>query len=132
MLRKTSVLESLFNSAYCEIFKKTYFDEHLRSATRENVFMKLRKIKKFWEEIFILHFFNIIIRDKWKCMSLCFYIMIVSFEVYIYIQYHISLMQWERVVKDVRLHWTSWQWNCCCKYKLNGNTEIPGGKLFGG
>ena len=42
---KTAALESLFNSEYCEIFKSTYFDEHLRMAASENVFMKLSKIK---------------------------------------------------------------------------------------
>ena len=43
--RKTPVLESLFDSEYCEIFKSTYFEEHLRSAASENMFMKLGKIK---------------------------------------------------------------------------------------
>ena len=47
--RKTPVLESLFNSEYCEIFKSTYFEEHLRTAATENVFMKLRKIKIYNE-----------------------------------------------------------------------------------
>ena len=37
------LLESLFNSEYCEIFKSTYFEEHLQSAATENVFMKLGK-----------------------------------------------------------------------------------------
>ena len=38
---------SLFNSEYREIFKSTYFEEHLRTAASENVFMKLRKIKDY-------------------------------------------------------------------------------------
>ena len=42
---KTPLLESLFNSEYYEIFKSTYFEEHLRTAASENVFMKLRKDK---------------------------------------------------------------------------------------
>ena len=42
---KTPVLETLFNSEYSKIFKRTYFEEHLRAAASENVFMKLRKIK---------------------------------------------------------------------------------------
>ena len=46
---KTPVLESLFNTEYCEIFKSTYFEEHLRTAASENVFMKLRKIKIYKE-----------------------------------------------------------------------------------
>ena len=47
--RKTPVLESLFNCEYCEIFSSTYFEEHLRTAASENVFMKLRKIKIYKE-----------------------------------------------------------------------------------
>ena len=43
--RKTPVLESLFDSEYCEIFKSTYFEEHLRTAASENVLMKPRKIR---------------------------------------------------------------------------------------
>ena len=35
------MLESLFNSEYCEILKSTYFEEHLPMASSENVFMKL-------------------------------------------------------------------------------------------
>ena len=45
MNRKTRVFESLFNSEYCEIFKSTYFEDHLRTAASENVFMKLRELK---------------------------------------------------------------------------------------
>ena len=40
---KKPLLESLFNSEYCEIFKSTYFEELLRTAASENVFMKLKK-----------------------------------------------------------------------------------------
>ena len=47
--RKTPVLESLFSSEYCGIFNSTYFEEHLRAAASENVFMKLRKIKVYKE-----------------------------------------------------------------------------------
>ena len=36
----------LLDSEYCELFKSTYFEEHLRKADSENVFMKLRKTKK--------------------------------------------------------------------------------------
>ena len=46
---KTPVLESLFNSEYCQIFESIYFEEHLRTAASENVFMKLRKIKIYKE-----------------------------------------------------------------------------------
>ena len=47
--KKTPVLEPLFNSEYCEIFKSNYCEENLRTAASENVFMKLRKIKIFKE-----------------------------------------------------------------------------------
>ena len=40
-VRRIAMLESLFNSAYCKIFKNTYFEEHLRTAASENVFLKL-------------------------------------------------------------------------------------------
>ena len=42
---KTPMLECPFNSEYCEIFKSTYFEEHLRTAAPENVLMKLSKSK---------------------------------------------------------------------------------------
>ena len=45
LLVAASELESPFNSEYYEIFKSTYFEEHLLTAASENVFMKLRKIK---------------------------------------------------------------------------------------
>ena len=38
---KTPVLESLFNSKYCEIFQSTYFEEHLQMTTSEYVFNKV-------------------------------------------------------------------------------------------
>ena len=44
---KKTLLESLFNSEYCEMFKSTCFEEHLRTAASANVFMKLRKNKNF-------------------------------------------------------------------------------------
>ena len=47
--KKTPVLESLFSSEYCKIFKTTYFEEDLRTATSENVFTKLRIIKIYKE-----------------------------------------------------------------------------------
>ena len=42
ILRKTPVLETLFNSEYCllniqNIFQKTYFEEHLRMIASEIV-----------------------------------------------------------------------------------------------
>ena len=41
--QENTCVESLFNSEYCEIFKSTYFEEYLRTAASENVFMKLKK-----------------------------------------------------------------------------------------
>ena len=43
--RKAPLLESLFNSEYCKIFKITYFEEHLRTVASKNVLMKLREVK---------------------------------------------------------------------------------------
>ena len=53
--KKAPVLESLFNSEYREVFKGTYFGEHLRTAASENVFMNLRKIKIYSLGVSILH-----------------------------------------------------------------------------
>ena len=33
----SSVLDSLFNSEYCEIFQSTYFEEQLRTVASKNV-----------------------------------------------------------------------------------------------
>ena len=41
---KTPVLQSLFNSQYCEIFQSTYFEEHLQTAASENVFILIKRI----------------------------------------------------------------------------------------
>ena len=35
------MLESLFNSEYCKIFKSTYFEEHLQTAASKNAFIKI-------------------------------------------------------------------------------------------
>ena len=34
---KTPVLESLFNSEYCELFKNIYFEEHLHATASEKM-----------------------------------------------------------------------------------------------
>ena len=41
LLYETPVLESFFNSEYCEIFQSTYFEEHLQTDAFENVFNKI-------------------------------------------------------------------------------------------
>ena len=58
---QNSTSKSLFNSKYCEIFKSTYFEEHLRTAASENVFMKPRKNKDCSSGIF-----NFILRKEVK------------------------------------------------------------------
>ena len=66
--RKTPVLESLFNSEYCKIFKITYFEEHLQTAASENVFIKIiHKEKK-------KPFFSALISETSE--NVCFYLMI--------------------------------------------------------
>ena len=66
--RETRVLESLFHSEYCEIFKSTYFEEHLLTATSVNVSMKLRNIKIYHTSFNFTFkktgFFDINIRNK--------------------------------------------------------------------
>ena len=52
---KTPVLESPFNSEYCEIFNRAYFEEHLATAASENILMKLRRIKIDSNGVLILH-----------------------------------------------------------------------------
>ena len=47
--KKAPVLESLFNSDYYQIFKGTYYEEHLRTTASENVFMKLQEINIYKE-----------------------------------------------------------------------------------
>ena len=43
--QKNTCVAVSFDSEYCEIFKSTYFEEHLRTAASENVLMKPRKIR---------------------------------------------------------------------------------------
>ena len=52
LLTEKHLCWSLFNSEYCKIFKSIYFEEHLRTAASENVFMKLRKIKIYSQGVF--------------------------------------------------------------------------------
>ena len=49
--QENTCVESLFNSEYSEIFESSYFEEYLRTAASENVFMKLRKIKNNSKDI---------------------------------------------------------------------------------
>ena len=45
--QETPVLESLFNSEYCETFKSTLFEEHWWTTASANVYKKLRNIQIF-------------------------------------------------------------------------------------
>ena len=47
LLSITPVLQFVFKSQYCKIFKCTYFEEHLQTAASENLFIKLRRIKNY-------------------------------------------------------------------------------------
>ena len=57
-LQENTCVGVSFNSEYCEIFKSTYFEEHLQTAASENVFMKLRKIKIYSQEVLKNRFFQ--------------------------------------------------------------------------
>ena len=62
----------MFNSEYCEIYKSTYSEEHLRNAASENVFMKLRKIKELKKQVFSTSISE-------TSENVCFYFMIGFF-----------------------------------------------------
>ena len=64
---------SLFNSEYCEIFKSTYFEEHLQTGASENVFMKLSKIKIYSRFYIKKRTFSSILETN---EYVCFYFMI--------------------------------------------------------
>ena len=86
--KKTPVLESLFNSEYCEIFQSTYFEEHLQMAASENVFINVFinfTLKK-------PDFCNINIRNKWKCLLLFHDCFPVKFE-FIHMQYFFGMVR---------------------------------------
>ena len=82
---KTPVLKSLFNSEYCEIFQSIYFEEHLQKAASENVFIKIIHKEKNG-------FFNINIRNKWKCLLLFHDWFPVKFE-FIHIQHFFGMVR---------------------------------------
>ena len=68
---KTPVLESLFNSQYCEIFQSTYFEEHLQMAASENVFRFIKRINFTLKN----SIFSTSVSETSK--NACFYFMIV-------------------------------------------------------
>ena len=70
------MLESLFNSEYCKTCKSTYFEDDLRMAVSENVFIKRRKIKTYKEFLFYIkkHVFTTSVSEASE--NVCFYIMI--------------------------------------------------------
>ena len=51
--QETAALESLFDSEYYEIFKSTYFEEHLWTAASENQTEKKSKIANKEFQLFI-------------------------------------------------------------------------------
>ena len=91
------MLESLFNSEYCEIFNSTYFGEHLRTAASENVFMRLRKNNKLFIRSFRFalkkQFFSTSMSETSE--NVCFYFMIGFFPMKFVFTYNISLVWWE-------------------------------------
>ena len=63
---------------YCEMFKSTYFEEHLQTVASENVFMKLRKIENYSSGVLTLHLKNKFFSTSTSETSenICFYFMI--------------------------------------------------------
>ena len=89
---KTLVLESLFNSEYYEIFKSTYFEEHLQRLTSENVFMRIIH-KEIWLSIKETTVFSTSITETSE--NVCFYFMIgFPWSLYSF-TCNISLAWWE-------------------------------------
>ena len=84
--RETHVLESLFNSEYCEILKSTYFEEHLRTAASKNVFIK--KIVKLFIRSFKCTLKNRLFRyqNQKQVKMFVFISWLVSHDVCIHIQ----------------------------------------------
>ena len=82
---KKPVLESLFNSQYCEIFQSIYFEEHLQMAAFENVFRFIKRIN------FTLKnpIFSTSLSETNK--NACFYFMIVFPLSFYSFTYNISL-----------------------------------------
>ena len=52
--QENTYVESLFNSEYWDIFKSSYFEEYLRTAASEKLFMNL-KIKNYSQGVSTLH-----------------------------------------------------------------------------
>ena len=89
---KTLVLESLFNSEYYEIFKSTYFEEHLQTLNSENVFMRIIH-KEIWLYIKETTVFSTSISETSE--NVCFYF-IIGFPWSLYsFTCNISLAWWE-------------------------------------
>ena len=103
--RKTPLLESLFNSEYCEIFNSTYFEEHC-----ERLLLKMCSWN--WEKIEIVHKdFNFILKKQvkmflfisWKkqVKMLVFISWLVSFVVCIQIQYFSDVVRNKLQTKNI-------------------------------
>ena len=96
--RKIPVLECHFNSEFCEIFKGTYFEEHLRSAASENVFMRLRKMFSYFQK-FIQRSFNFTFKKQVISTSVSeTSLWSVSYDWFLMkfvFTYNISLVWWE-------------------------------------
>ena len=80
-----------------------------RLLLKTKLFMKLRKVKNcwyckgFWLGIKKTGFFNISIRDKWKCISLCFCFMIVFLlSLYLHtIFFALNFGQWKNISRKL-------------------------------
>ena len=103
----TPVLESLFTSEYCKIFKSIFFEKHLQTtgtAASEDVFMKLRKIKIYSSGVLTLHlkkgFFNININIQ---SYACFYFMIGF--IFFYFQWRGFIFKWGSPMRGINIWW---------------------------
>ena len=86
---KIPVLESLFDSEYCEIFQSTYFEEHLQTAASENVFIFIKRINFALKKPILSTSISETIKNA------CFYFMIGFPWSFNWFTYNISLAWWE-------------------------------------
>ena len=88
------MLESLFNSEYWEIFKSTFFEEHLRTAASKILFTRIFN-STLKNRLFQLNF-----RKKWKWLFLFHGFFLMKFV----FTYNISFVWWEIFLLELQIY----------------------------
>ena len=63
-LKNSNIYRKYFNSEYCEIFKSTYFEEHLRTAASEKMLIWNDETKQ--KQKLLIRNFNFILKNQVK------------------------------------------------------------------